>query len=248
LAQVPFQEISLISCRFVSHPCAAMAAVAEAMCEAREEGTEEEHNSYQEDVFDRHSPLFAEPGRTPPDVEERLQRIARACRLTGETTILDVATGTGALLPYFEAQGACLRHVTGVDLSGGMLGFARERFPAATFVKEDVLKYTHPKGERFDRVVLNACFGNLWDQGLALQHVVEALLKDGGLIVISHPLGRKWLQDLQAQDPRMVRHPLPSRSDLQLLASRISPRLRVESFEEDDGFYCGVLQLKRPRE
>lgn len=85
------------------------------------------HNAYQAQVFDEQSGFFASPAATPPSVAPKLRRIAESCRLTRESSVLDVGTGTGALLPFFREQGTELRKVTGVDLSKGMLSFARER-------------------------------------------------------------------------------------------------------------------------
>jgi len=207
--------------------------------------TEEEHNSRQEAIFDEHADFFASEDASPPQVLERLRRIAVTCQVTPETTILDVATGTGGLLPHFEDRGANLRLVTGVDLSGGMLDYARKRFPSATFVKSDIMKYRPVAGARFDRVVFNACFGNFWDQGLVLKHTEAELVRDGGLIVISHPLGRKWLGDLKARDPQMVRHALPTRVELEALASRCAPGLAVELCDDEADYYCAALRCRQ---
>eukprot|EP00438_Fugacium_kawagutii_P022555 Skav202586 [mRNA] locus=scaffold1305:73866:83413:+ [translate_table: standard] len=68
------------------------------------------HNAYQAKVFDEKSDFFASATATPPNVVPRLQRIAAS-----------------ALLPFFKESGGDLAKVTGVDLSDGMLRFARER-------------------------------------------------------------------------------------------------------------------------
>ncbi|CAJ1359302.1 unnamed protein product [Effrenium voratum] len=200
-----------------------------------------EHNQYQAKTFDEKSDFFASEKATPASVEPKLRRIACSCRLeTPGTTLLDVGTGTGALLPFFQEAGVDLAQVVGVDLSAGMLGFAKERFPETTFVQEDVLQF---QGGRFDRVVFNACFGNLFDPVAVLRHVARDLLSDGGLVVISHPLGRPWLRTLQQSDPRMVLHDLPGKEQLKTMLAEV-PELELESLEDDADFYCLVLRRR----
>ena len=57
------------------------------------------------------------------------------------TRILDVGTGAGVLIPYFETLGAAQGNVTGVDVSPGMLEVARRRYPEATFWEGDVVDF-----------------------------------------------------------------------------------------------------------
>lgn len=198
------------------------------------------HNAYQAKVFDEKSDFFASATATPPQVVPRLQRIAASCRLAPKTTLLDVGTGTGALLPFFQESGADLSKVTGVDLSAGMLSFARQRFPQVKFVQDDVLNFT---GGRYDRVVFNACFGNLYDPVAVLQHVARELLSEGGLVVISHPLGRAWLRTLQEKDPQMVLHDLPGSEGLKQMLAQV-PELALESLEDEADYYCLVLKRR----
>ncbi|CAE7246237.1 unnamed protein product [Symbiodinium sp. CCMP2592] len=122
-----------------------------------------------------------------------------------------------------------------------MLAYARERFPQATFVKEDVAEYLGPDGRRYDRVVFNACFGNLFDPLAVLRHVSRNLLADGGLIVISHPLGRDWLRGLQKRDPQMVLHDLPGHAEVDQMLKEV-PELSVELLEDETDYYCLVLR------
>lgn len=199
------------------------------------------HNRYQEKVFDEKSDFFASATATPPKVVPRLQRIATSCRLAPKTTLLDVGTGTGALLPFFQESGCDLSKVTGVDLSAGMLSFARERFPQVKFVQEDVLQFHG--GEKYDRVVFNACFGNLYDPVAVLKHVAQELLSEGGLVVISHPLGRPWLRTLQEKDPRMVLHDLPGSNELKEMLTQV-PELLLESLEDEADYYCLILKRR----
>ena len=141
-----------------------------------------------------------------------------ACNnLEGRPRLLDVGTGAGALLPFYEECGIHESDVTGVDLCASMLAHARARFPSATFIQGDFLdveadddRVMWSTAEPYDVVVFNAVFGNLYDQRAALAHAA-ALLRPGGSVVISHPLGAAFVRDLHASDPTVVPHELPDR-------------------------------------
>eukprot|EP00903_Cladosiphon_okamuranus_P010623 g10046.t1 len=88
-------------------------------------------------------------------------------------------------------------------------------------------------------VVFNAVFGNLWDQGVALERAA-AILEERGKVVISHPLGRDFVSRLKAVDDTVVPHDLPERDELERLV-QFQPFV-VESFESDPELYLAVLR------
>lgn len=66
----------------------------------------------------------------------------------------------------------------------------------------------------------------------------------GGYIVISHPLGRKWLEEyLHKKDPVMVPHLLPDQAQLEALMSDLP--LRLHSYVDDEHLYIATLQVSR---
>ncbi|MBC8291377.1 MAG: class I SAM-dependent methyltransferase, partial [Planctomycetes bacterium] len=99
-------------------------------------------------------------------------------QLPGGASVLDVCCGTGQLASELTKRGLL---VTGVDLSAGMLSFARQNAPKAEFLQADVCTMTLPR--EFDAAVstfdslnhlpdrnsLAACFRN-----------VASCLKPGG--------------------------------------------------------------------
>lgn len=68
----------------------------------------------------------------------------------------------------------------------------------------------------------------------------------GGYIVISHPLGRKWLEEyMHKKDPVMVPHLLPDQAQLEALISDLP--LRLHSYVDEEHLYIATLQVKRLR-
>ncbi|CAM9918212.1 unnamed protein product [Ectocarpus sp. 12 AP-2014] len=88
-------------------------------------------------------------------------------------------------------------------------------------------------------VVFNAVFGNLWDQGAALERAAN-ILEEGGKVVISHPLGRDFVSRLKAVDDTVVPHELPERDALERLVQFLP--LVIDSFESGPELYLAVLR------
>lgn len=195
----------------------------------------QDHNKLQTKKFDDSVEWFASPDAVAPEVVPKLRIIAKAATAGAHKTapdktkmdyrLVDVGTGTGALLPYYAECGVPPCQVTGVDLSPKLLAVFRERFPEAAAVEGDFLDYWPPslsskEGEilntdedKVDSIVFNACFGNLYDPADHLCHASD-MLRTGGSIVISHPLGSACPRDLREQHPDMVPHTLPTAEEL----------------------------------
>eukprot|EP00904_Undaria_pinnatifida_P011376 jgi/Undpi1/7369/HiC_scaffold_22.g09842.m1 len=88
-------------------------------------------------------------------------------------------------------------------------------------------------------VVFNSVFGNLWDQGAALDRAAS-ILEEGGKVVISHPLGREFVSRLKAADETIVPHDLPERDTLEKMVQFLP--FVVDSFESDPELYLAVLK------
>lgn len=156
--------------------------------------------------------------------------------------------------PFFAESGVELSSVTGLDLSAGMLAHAKERYPSAIFIRDDILRFEDPNCRLYDRIVFNSCFGHIYDQKHALRHVTEELIVGGGLVIISEPRGKTWLGESKKSYPKEILHEMPSKRDLERMISSVgssqssgvdsyhSPLLSLESIVDADDFYCAVLR------
>ncbi len=88
--------------------------------------------------------------------EEEAAALGRAISsLPAAGRVLDVACGTGVLTRHLRGE-----EVVGLDGSEGMLRIARERVPAATFVRGDAFSLPFPDGS-FGRVFASNFYGLL---------------------------------------------------------------------------------------
>jgi riboflavin kinase len=185
--------------------------------------------------------------------------------------IVDVGAGTGCLVPHLRACG--VEDILAVDLSEDMLAALRRAHgsssssssssaaadaatapplgntPAVRTWRGDFVDLPSYMGP-VDAVIFNACWGNMHDPRRALVRA-GLLLRPGGRVVISHPLGRVWHAGLRAGEPEMVPHALPSSaSALAELARGLPLVVEDDEFvdeggENEEGLYCAVLSLPR---
>ena len=92
--------------------------------------------------------------------------------------------------------------------------------------------------------LVHSVFANLFDQRAALEHTAS-LLRPGGGVVLSHPLGAGFVEGLHASDPSVVPRPLPDAPALTELL-RGAPPLRLRAFESAPQLYLASLTKPPP--
>lgn len=116
----------------------------------------------------------------------------------GQRCILDIATGTGdfamllaqRLLPSFgEVGGGCALHITGADISEGMMAVGREKVAKAglqdiiSFQKEDCMRLSFADGT-FDAVTSAYGVRNFQDLEAGLCEMRRVLRPGGWLLIV----------------------------------------------------------------
>jgi len=129
-------------------------------------------------------------GSQPPNRGEVLRRLLLpfAPLLGAGGAVLEVGTGTGALIPCLRECAPGARLVS-IDLAGAMLRRARQRCPDAALVQSDA---HHPPFAvlGFDVVVCHNSFPHFADKPAAL-NALARVLRRGGYFLILHDLSRE---------------------------------------------------------
>lgn len=196
------------------------------------------HAEMQESYFDKKVGFFRQP--IPHEVQKRTGEIIESAGLSEDSRVLDVATGVGVLIEHMLERGVPENNIVGCDLSATMLSEAKARFPDVTFWQGDFVDFPGTFG-LFDAIFFNACFGNFFDQSKVIETAVR-LLAPGGTVVISHPMGARFVAALHANEPEIVPHLLPDRDTLARWATLHS--LELATFVDEPLIYIGILKRR----
>jgi len=127
-------------------------------------------------------------------------------------TVLDVGSGTGALIPLILPRIGPQGVLYELDFAEKMIARAKEKFPPELypqihFVVEDLLNFLplFP----FDLVLCYSTFPHFEEKQLALKKMAS-MLEEGGLLVIFHTSGRKEINAFHRRaHPVVARDLLP---------------------------------------
>ncbi|MCD6274328.1 MAG: class I SAM-dependent methyltransferase [Deltaproteobacteria bacterium] len=152
-------------------------------------------NKIQREFFGKITHVFDPP--LPEGVPERLDQIVACAEIKKGDCILDVGSGTGILLPLIHKYKP--EKIFACDLSKEMLESLKKQHPYAIIIRSDARDLTLPDGS-IDLVFVNACYSNLVDKkGFFIN--ISRMMKTGGRMVISHPMGRGFIDLLREKSP-----------------------------------------------
>ena len=145
--------------------------------------------------------------------------------------VLDVACGTGVLIPDYLARGVA--SVTGIDISPRMAEIARGKYPQeqVTILCGDVEETDLER--LFDCVVVYNAFPHFPDPERLIARLA-ALLKPGGTLTVAHGMSREKIDAHHHGAASRVSNGLMSAEDL---ADFFAKRLTVTTVISDERMY-----------
>ena len=182
--------------------------------------------------FDQRAPTW--DSAQPPDRDERLWALLApfARELAAARAILEIGTGTGALIPLLAERAPAAR-LTSVDLAHAMLLHARARRPGAWLVEADVHRLPFAAGRSFDLAICHNSFPHFADRRAALAEL-RRVLRPAGSLLILHNLGRERVNAIHRAAGGPIAHDwLPPGDELARLLAETGWRdIQVEDAPE----------------
>lgn len=150
--------------------------------------------------------------------------------------VLDVACGTGVLIPDYQKRGVA--SVTGIDISGEMLKRAKEKFPDVTFLCGDVEKWQFDR--LFDCIVIYNAFPHFPEPERLIDRMA-GWLKPGAVLTVAHGMSRERINHHHEGAASKVSLGL---MEAEQLAQIFAKHLRVTTVISDEKMYqvCGVKE------
>ena len=163
--------------------------------------------------------------------ESVIERILNHAGIEAGMDVLDVACGTGVLIPDYLARK--VGSVTGVDISSQMIQIAKEKFNRENvcFICSDVEEIVLER--KFDCIMVYNAFPHFPHPERLIDRLVS-LLKDGGRLTIAHGMSREEIDAHHAKRAQKVSVGL---MDIDELADLFAKRLVVTTKISDDTMY-----------
>ena len=195
-------------------------------------------NRLQRKKFDELVHLFEPP--LPEGVPERLSRIVAVADIRPGQVVLDVGTGTGILVP--EIQKYRPGRICACDLSEKMLAQLQKNYSGVQTIQADVRNLTLPDAS-VDVAFINACYPNIVDKAGAFSNL-SRMLKPAGRLIISHPLGKRFVQTLKKTSPFSL-DDLPKKHEAEQLFAPYG--FKVDTFVDKPALYILVIRSETAR-
>lgn len=163
-----------------------------------------------------------------------INKILDNAKMSKGESVLDVACGTGIMIPYYLKRGLI---PCGIDISNKMIEIAHHKFKDVEFICEDVETFT---GRKFDHIVIYNAFPHFIDPDKLIKHLTNLLNKKGTL-TIAHGQSRHNINKHHMDKAISISRKLLEASELNKIMSQY---LNVYLMIDDDKMYelCGILK------
>ncbi len=168
---------------------------------------------------------------------ENVRRVASRFNLKKDAVILDVGSGTGAMLPRLLEAAGRRGYVCALDYSVEMIRRGHDKFAGSGPVGFQVAaaESLSCRSGLFDHVVCFGLFPHLDDREAALREF-RRVLKPGGSLIIAHALSSEEIKNHHGKAPPVRHDRLPERDEMLRLLE--AEGFSVAGIVDEPGCYC----------
>lgn len=171
--------------------------------------------------------------------EAVISKILDGAEIREGARLLDVACGTGVLIPDYLARG--VESVTAIDFSPKMVSLAKDKFSLYNNVEIICADaYEFKTQDKFDCIMVHNSFPHFPYPEKLVEHL-SSLLKKGGVLTIAHSMSKEELDTLHKKSAGAVSIPLLSTDEL---ADIFSKRFNITVKISDNDMYQVSGKLK----
>ena len=178
------------------------------------------------DVFDRPQPL---------EVMARLREIVSSAGLRSGEVVLDVGTGAGVLIPLIQSYQPAA--VLACDVAEKMLQRVQDKYPAVRTYHSDIA-LLDLASTSLDAIFMNGMYGNIADKPAACRNAAR-MLRSGGRLVVSHPEGRDFIDQLRVTSDLFIER-FPTREEFEALLEPLG--FEVITYRDESKLYLMVAR------
>ena len=168
---------------------------------------------------------------------EILRKIVNDLSIQQGSTILDVGTGTGVMMPYFIETIPKDCRIIAIDTAEKMIQVAKRKFSKKEYTNLDFKIQdisTFRMRQEYDIILCHNCFPHFKNQEETIKNMAEGL-KIGGKLMVAHSKSRDWINNLHRETDGVEHDYLPNVEELSLMMTNAN--LKVLSFVDNEEMF-----------
>jgi len=172
----------------------------------------------------------------------KLEVMVKRLNIKPGSTVLDVGSGTGVLIPFLLRRIGGEGRLVALDVAEEMLKRAQAKgYKDVAYLHADVTSI--PVGDEvFDVVVCYSSFPHFRDKLRALAEI-NRVTKGGGRLLICHTSSRAMINQLHRQIPAVENDIIPDEPEMQFLLSRAGfTDIKID--DSNEGYLARARKLK----
>ncbi len=175
---------------------------------------------------------------------DKLVHIINQLKLKPNDNVLDVASGTGVLIPFIFEKIKLKGKICVVDFSKQMISISKKKhpknkYPNLEFKIQDIMEINlKPK---YDAIICYSCFPHFPNKAKLLKHLYKGL-KLGGRLIIAHSESREKINKhhKKLKDSVVVHDMLPPMSKIKNMMEKVGLKIGKTKDDEEMFYVIGI--------